>query len=136
MNKILTEKQYQRYIIDKLTDNNVGYIERTDANFDRYFAIDRELLFKFLEETQKDEVAALRKVYKDKFEETVVSFINTRINSTSLIETLKHGVELSNVKLTLMYTKPATAFNKSLNKKYHQNIFSVAWWLTTPLFYR
>lgn len=126
MNKILTEKQYQRYIIDKLTDNSVGYIERSDANFDRYFAIDRELLFKFLEETQKDEVAALRKIYKDKFEETVVSFINTRINSTSLIETLKHGVELSNVKLTLMYTKPATAFNKDLNKKYHQNIFSVA----------
>lgn len=126
MNKILTEKQYQRYIIDKLTDKSVGYIERTDANFDRYFAIDKELLFKFLDDTQKDEVAALRKIYKDKFEETVVSFINTRINSTSLIETLKHGVELSNVKLTLMYTKPATAFNKDLNKKYQQNIFSVA----------
>lgn len=126
MNKILTEKQYQRYIIDKLTDKSVGYIERTDADFDRYFAIDKELLFKFLDDTQKDEVAALRKIYKDKFEETVVSFINTRINSTSLIETLKHGVELSNVKLTLMYTKPATAFNKDLNKKYQQNIFSVA----------
>lgn len=126
MNKILTEKQYQRYIIDKLTDKSVGYIERTDADFDRYFAIDKELLFKFLDDTQKDEVAALRKIYKDKFEETVVSFINTRINSTSLIETLKHGVELSNVKLTLMYTKPATAFNKSLNKKYQKNIFSVA----------
>lgn len=126
MNKILTEKQYQRYIIDKLTDKSVGYIERTDADFDRYFAIDKELLFKFLDDTQKDEVAALRKIYKDKFEETVVSFINTRINSTSLIETLKHGVELSNVKLTLMYTKPATAFNKELNKKYQQNIFSVA----------
>lgn len=126
MNKILTEKQYQRYIIDKLTDKSVGYIERTDADFDRYFAIDKELLFKFLDDTQKDEVAALRKIYKDKFEETVVSFINSRINSTSLIETLKHGVELSNVKLTLMYTKPATAFNKGLNKKYQQNIFSVA----------
>lgn len=126
MNKILTEKQYQRYIIDKLTDKSIGYIERSDANFDRYFAMDKELLFKFLETTQKDEVATLRKIYKDKFEETVVSFINTRINSTSLIETLKHGVELSNVKLTLMYTKPATAFNKDLNRKYQQNIFSVA----------
>ena len=126
MNRILTEKQYQRYIIDKLTDKSVGYIERTDANFDRYFAIDKELLFKFLEDTQKDEVAALRKIYKDKFEETLISFINSRITSTSLIETLKHGVELSNVRLTLMYTKPATAFNKELNRKYEKNIFSVA----------
>lgn len=126
MNNILTEKQYQRYIINKLTDKAVGYVERTDANFDRYFAIDREMLFKFLDDTQKDEMDVLRKIYKDKFEETVISFINTRINSTSLIETLKHGVELSNVKLTLMYTKPATAFNKELNRKYQQNIFSVA----------
>ena len=53
MNKILTEKQYQRYIIDKLTDKSVGYIERTDADFDRYFAIDKELLFKFLDDIQK-----------------------------------------------------------------------------------
>lgn len=126
MNKILTEKQYQRYIINKLTDKSVGYVERTDANFDRYFAMDKELLFKFLEDTQKDEVDALRKIYKDKFEETLVSYINTRITSTSLIETLKHGVELSNVKLTLMYTKPATAFNKELSAKYQKNIFSIA----------
>lgn len=127
MNKILTEKQYQRYIIDYLTENN-GYIERTDANFDRYFALDKEILFKFLSETQPDEIAKLRKIYKDKFEETLINVINNQITSSksSLLETLKHGVELSNVKLTLMYTKPATAFNKELNRKYTQNIFSVA----------
>ena len=127
MNKILTEKQYQRYIIDYLTESN-GYIERTDANFDRYFALDKEMLFKFLSETQPDEIAKLRKIYKEKFEETLINVINNQITSSksSLLETLKHGVELSNVKLTLMYTKPATAFNKELNKKYTQNIFSVA----------
>ena len=127
MNKILTEKQYQRYIIDYLTESN-GYIERTDANFDRYFALDKEMLFKFLSETQPDEIAKLRKIYKEKFEETLINVINNQITSSksSLLETLKHGVELSNIKLTLMYTKPATAFNKELNKKYTQNIFSVA----------
>lgn len=127
MSKVLTEKQYQRYIIDYLVENN-GYIERTDANFDRYYAIDREMLFAFLSETQPDEIAKLKKIYKDKFEETLINVINNQITSSksSLLESLKHGVELSNVKLTLMYTKPATAFNKELNKKYTQNIFSVA----------
>ena len=126
MNQILTEKQYQRYIIDRLTDNRVGYIERTNAEFNRYFAMDTALLLQFLEDTQPEEVTTLKKIYKDKYEETLISFINSRITSTSLIETLKHGVELSNVKLTLMYTKPATAFNKDLNIKYGKNIFSVA----------
>ena len=125
MSKVLTEKQYQRYIIDYLVKTN-GYIERSDLNFDRYFAIDRELLFQFLNDTQPKEVQLLKKIYKDKFEETLIGFINTRIQSTSLIETLKHGVELNNIKLTLMYTKPETAFNKELNEKYSKNIFSIA----------
>lgn len=127
MSKILTEKQYQRYIIDYLIENN-GYIERSDSNFDRYYSIDRELLFRFLDESQPDEVQKLKKIYKDKYEDTLINVINNQITSSksSLIETLKHGVELSNVKLTLMYTKPATSFNKTLNEKYLKNIFSVA----------
>lgn len=127
MNRIITEKQYQRYIIDYLVKEN-GYIERMDDNFDRYFAMDKELFFKFLEDTQPDEVAKLKKIYKDKYEETVINVVNNQITGkqSSLIETLKHGVDIGNTRLTLMYTKPATGFNKELNKKYTQNIFSVA----------
>lgn len=127
MSKVITEKQFQRYIIDYLTKNN-GYIERTDDNFDPSFALDRELLFKFLNYTQPDEVAKLKKIYKDKFEETLINSINNQITNSknSLLETLKNGIEISNVSLKLMYTKPATEFNKDLNKKYSQNIFSVA----------
>lgn len=127
MNKILTEKEYQRYIIEYLVQNN-GYIERSDTNFDRSYALDRDLLFKFLNDTQPEKVEKLKKIYKDKFEETLINVINNQIISktSSLLETLKKGVELSNVKLTLMYTKPATAFNKKENEKYQKNIFSVA----------
>lgn len=53
MNNILNEKEYQHYIIEMLTKNN-GYIERKASNFDRYFAIDREMLFKFLNDTQPE----------------------------------------------------------------------------------
>jgi len=53
MNNILSEKEYQRYIIDELVNNN-GYIERKAADFDRLFAVDREMLFKFLWDTQPD----------------------------------------------------------------------------------
>ena len=39
---------------------------------------------------------------------------------------LKHGVEIANVPLRLMHAKPATTYNKELNKLYHENIFSVS----------
>lgn len=125
MNNVLSEKEYQRYIIDCLVEN--GYVERKAKNFDSAFAIDRELLFKFLYDTQPDKMAALEKVYKDNLRETLVNYINGFITQKngSLLNALKHGVEIANIKLDLLYTKPATGFNKELSALYQKNIFSV-----------
>ena len=126
MNKILSEKEFQRYIIDELVNNN-GYVERKAVWFDRAFAMDREMLFRFLWDTQTETMTALSKIYKDKLEDTVVNFLNAEMTKPrgSLLSVLKHGVELNNYKLFLMYTKPATTFNKELLGNYQKNIFSV-----------
>ena len=126
---LLSETDYQRYVIDYLVENN-GYVERKNDNFDRLFAMDRELLFKFLDATQPQTMAALRKVYKQDTEETIVQVINNECTSKngSLVKVLKEGVDVGNgsTHLDLMYTKPATSFNNELTRKYEQNIFSVA----------
>ena len=46
MNNILSEKEYQRYIIERLVGEH-GYVERKNFCFDAKFAMDREMLFKF-----------------------------------------------------------------------------------------
>lgn len=126
MNEILTEKQYQHFIMDYLKENN-GYVIRKSKNYDRLHAMDKELLFQFLNDTQPDEMESLRKIYKQDLEETIVNYINSEITKarSSLLAVLKHGVEISNTKLNLMYTKPATDFNQDLVEKYEKNIFSV-----------
>lgn len=126
MNEILTEKQYQHFIMDYLKNNN-DYVVRKDKEYDRLHAMDREMLFKFLNDTQPDEMEALRKIYKHDLEETLVNYINEEITKarSSLLDVLKHGIEISNIKLDLMYTKPATDFNKELVEKYEKNVFSV-----------
>lgn len=125
MNNILSEKEYQKYILERLQEN--GYIVRPTTAFDKSFAIDRELLFKFLNDTQPSTMDALKKIFKDKLEETIVNFINSEMTKSrgSLLNVLKHGVELANYKLNLMYIKPATTFNKELFENYNKNIFSV-----------
>ncbi len=126
MNNILSEKEYQRYIIERLVGEN-GYIERKAACFDRAFAMDREMLFKFLFDTQPETMSQLRKVFKDKLEETLVNYLNSEMTKSrgSLLSVLKHGIEISNYKLDLLYTKPATTYNRELVSKYEKNIFSV-----------
>ncbi len=126
MNDVLTEKQYQHYIMDYLQQNN-GYVIRKNKDYDRLHAMDREMLFRFLNDTQPDEMDALKKIYKHDLEETIVNYINMECTKSrsNLLEVLKHGIEISNVHIDLMYTKPATDFNKELLQKYEKNIFSV-----------
>jgi type I restriction enzyme R subunit len=126
MNKALSEKEYQHFIMERLEKDN-GYQIRNAASYDRMFSIDRELLFKFLNDTQPRTLEALRKIHKDDLEQTLVSFINAEATKSrgSLLDILKHGIEISNMKLELMYTKPATSFNKDLIANYGKNIFSV-----------
>ncbi len=126
MNNVLTEKEYQKFILDILEKQN-GYRIRKNVKYDRLFAMDKEMLFEFLNSTQSNEMAALIKIYKDATAETIVNYINAEITNPKkgLIYVLKHGVEISNYHLDLMYTKPATSFNTELIKKYEKNIFSV-----------
>ena len=126
MRNVLSEKDYQAFLLERLEQDN-GYIIRKASSFDRMLAVDREMLFQFLNTTQPDTMAALRKVYKADLEDTIVGYINAEATKSrgSLIDLLKHGIEISNHKLDLMYTKPATSYNQDLMRKYQQNIFSV-----------
>lgn len=125
MNDILSEKSYQRFIMDKLVEN--GYLVRKNADYDRAFAMDRELFFRFLKDTQPDEMAALRKQYQEKTEDIIIQQFNAAVTKQNgdLLDTLKHGLQFPSRHLELMYTKPATTFNQQLLQKYEKNLFSV-----------
>ena len=125
-NDVLSEKEYQKYILERLSEN--GYEIKPAAGYDRLFAINREALFCFLNATQPDEMDALKKIYKSDLEDTIVNVINAEEtkNRGSRLDVLKHGIEVANHKLALMYAKPATTFNPVLNKQYEKNIFTVS----------
>lgn len=126
INNVLSEKDYQKFILERLSEQ--GYKIKPATCYDRLFAVDRDTLFDFLYATQPDEMAALEKVYKDELQEVIVQKINTEETKQrgSRLDVLKHGIEVANHKLELMYTKPATTFNKELNRLYNENRFTVS----------
>lgn len=126
MNQVLSEKDYQEFILDKLKDNK--YEICPSKHYDRQFAIYRKELFRFLNSTQPDTMKALNKIYKAETENTIVAAINAEETKArgSRLAVLKNGLEISNMHLDLLYTKPATTFNKELNVLYGKNIFSAS----------
>lgn len=121
-------EEYQRYIIDYLIKEN-GYIERkfTDNKYNPLYAMDTELLIKFIETTQPETIEYIRSLYPNA-DELIIKRINEDITKrdSSLISKLKNGVYFDNTThIDLMYDKPATTFSDELMEKYNSNIFSV-----------
>ena len=127
MNKIQTEMEYEDFILDYLHKSN-KFIVRKNENYDRNVAMDTELLLKFLEDTQPQTVAALKKIYRSAYEQTIINYIDNTIlqKDNSLINVIKNGVELNGYQIKLMYNQVATDFNPDLTEKYNKNILSVA----------
>ena len=123
---LISEKEYQRFVMQYLEENN-GFVIRNSKHYDRLHAIDRELLFTFLNDTQPEAMDRLERIYKGDLENVIIGLINTEVTKKkgSLLNVLKHGIEISGETLKFMFTRPATNFNQDLSEKYQKNIFSV-----------
>ena len=124
----LREKEdFQKLILERLEEDNKFRI-RPNTAYKPGLAMDTEVLLEFLEDTQHDEMERLRRMYKDRTNDTVINYINSEINKESrgLIDVIKHGVEFDNgVTLRLMYRKPDSTINTQAVANYRKNIFSV-----------
>ena len=120
-------EDYQQLILERLHEEN-GYRIRPAEKFSPGLAMDKELLWEFLEDTQPETLDGLRSIYRENTRETVINYINTEINKPSrgLIDVLKHGVEFdSGYDIHLMYRLPDSDRNPEAKELYDKNILSV-----------
>ena len=78
MSLVQTEKQYQKFIVDYLRDNN-GFIEHTDKDYNCVYAFDNGLLLSFLYATQKEKMQKLEKMFKSEVTDKILAAINAEI---------------------------------------------------------
>lgn len=92
------------------------------SDFEKKVALDQRRLWSFLEATQKEELD--KYVGKD-LKASLEKQIDTDIKTFGIIQVLRKGVELNNIKLTLFYPKPSAADSELSKKQYASNQFSV-----------
>ena len=112
---------FQQWIIKDLKEKN-GYIQRDATCYDPRLAMDVELLWDFLLETQEETMEYLLKKLS---KETITNLINTEIVKGGFLFALKEGVFIENKQLRLLYRKPATNFNEKAVQQYQANRLSV-----------
>src|SRR5690625_259803 len=89
-------------------------------------AIDVEMLFTFLEDTQPKHVERLKNIHGANYERNVLNRLNQELNRRGMIDCLRHGIKDRGVSLRLVYNKPPSTLNKLLMENYQKNIFTVS----------
>lgn len=122
----LAEHSLQEYMVDKLVNEN-KYIERVAKwEYDPIRAMDVELLFDFLERTQADTMEKLHAMYNGGSHQTILAKIADAIARNGLLRCLWEGVAFdSGLELSLIYPKPAAAFDARATALYGENTLSV-----------
>ena len=106
---------------------NLGYIERkSDIHYDKKLALDTELLFQFIRESQPVEWQKLVDHYSGQAEAEFLKRLEKALSEQSTHVVLREGVKLvPNLQFSLCYFKPASNKNPELTRLYNSNLLSV-----------
>ena len=123
-----TEKGFEENIEESLIEN--GYIKRelkgsALEDFQKY-AIDIEMFFKFLQDSQSKKLEKLKKVYKESYKSKIIDRLAKELKSRGMVDCIRHGIKDYGETLRLAYNAPVSKMNKTLVELYGKNIFTVS----------
>ena len=119
----IKENGFETLIVDWLRDQN-GYEEGTNADYDREHAVDVTRLFRFLNDTQPEEMEKLQVATSEIKRKQFLDRLQGEIAKRGIIDVLRKGVSIYPAKLIMFYMTPS-AQNKKAAELFGKNIFSV-----------
>lgn len=120
------EKVFEEHIVSCLVRDQ-GYLERAcAAHYDVAYALDTDLLFRFLKTTQPEAWQTLEDHYSAQAEAEVLKRLEKALKDNPTHAVLREGIKLvPNIRFYLCYFKPASNLNPELTRLYEANILSV-----------
>lgn len=123
--KLHTEEAFEQHLVNQLVQSQ-GYIERSDSDYNPEFALDEELLVKFVKQTQPEPWALMETKFGSKVEEMFCKEVDKKLKSSDIVTVLREGIQFTwGAAIKLCYFKPASNINPNLEKLYENNLLSV-----------
>lgn len=120
MTKIHTEAAFEAAVVADLISHR-GWVEGSPEDFDRPLALVAKDLFAFVEATQPELWAVLRKQHRDGLEASLLDTAVKMMDSRGTLDCLRHGIKFFGKKIDLAYFKPAHGLNTDLEARYAKN---------------
>lgn len=117
------ESGLETLIVKWLVERN-GYEQGTNSDYNREYAIDETRLFRFLNDTQADEMEKLNLEQSDIKKKQFLDRLRGEIAKRGIIDVLRNGVNVYPSDLNMFYLTP-TEKNSKAKTMFEKNIFSV-----------
>ena len=117
------EKGLESLIVKWLVEQN-GYEQGANEDYNRDYAVDETRLFRFLSETQSDEMEKLGVFRSDLKKAKFLDRLRGEIAKRGVIDLLRNGMKMYPADLIMFYATPSVK-NKKAREMFEKNIFSV-----------
>lgn len=120
------EKVLQEYLIQQLVAGE-GYQRRVaEKHYDAALAMDRELVLRFIQETQAEAWEKLSQHYTASAEEVFFKQLDKALKDRGLLDVLRQGIKIvPGIPFSLCYFRPASGLEPKRLAEYEANILSV-----------
>ena len=117
------ESGLEAIIVKWLTENN-GYEEGSNTDYSKEYAIDETRLFRFLKDTQPDQIEKLGVFQSDQKKQQFLNRLQGELAKRGVIDVLRNGISAYPASLIMFYLTP-TQNNEKAKEMFGKNIFSV-----------
>lgn len=100
-----------------------GFYMGKPGDFDMKYAIDKERFWHFMETTQSDELAKLKR--QSDWQLRILERLDRLIKKYGVIRLLKKGLDIDDAHLILLYQLPLTSSSDTVKANFEKNEFSV-----------
>ncbi|MDE1480142.1 type I restriction endonuclease subunit R [Xenorhabdus bovienii] len=109
-----------KYSVEADTRYSAGVSE----DFDNQYALDRRFFWQFLEKTQKEELAKLKKNTPTDWQRKLLERYDRLIKKHGVLHLLKKGLNIDDAHFDLMYSVPLASSSDKVKQNFTDNIFS------------
>jgi type I restriction enzyme R subunit len=102
-----------------------GYKKRNAMDYNKELAIDTEVLFGFIKDSQPKQWAKLCQNHGSGVEQKFLQRLVKELDNRGMLDVLRHGVIDLGVKVQLAFFKPVSGMNYDARELYHKNTLTV-----------
>lgn len=117
------ESGLETLIVKWLVEHN-GYEEGSNADYNKEYAIDETRLFRFLKDTQPEQMDKLGVFKSEQKKRQFLNRLQGELAKRGIIDVLRNGIKVYPVDLIMFYLTP-TENNVKAREMFEKNIFSI-----------